>query len=134
VIVKTAGDRAVSVPLERLDDVGFFTKELEVALADGRCDLAVPEAKKARVLYNVVDAPRHYTYFTPAVVERGALQIASCSGGQSPVLSGRLRRILDDALPQSASDWTALFGKLRALEKGRSRQHGPTERAHQPVH
>jgi len=75
------------------------------------------DARQAGVLCNVVDAPRHCTYFTPAVVERGALQIAICSGGQSPVLSGRLRRILDDALPQSASDWTALFGKLRARLK-----------------
>ena len=71
------------------------------------------EAKKAGTLYNVVDAPRHCNYFTPAVVERGPLQVAICSGGQSPVLSGRLRRILDAALPQSTGDWTALLGALR---------------------
>jgi len=45
VIVKTAGDRAPDVPLERLDGVGFFAKELEAALAEGRCDLAVHSAK-----------------------------------------------------------------------------------------
>ena len=44
-IVTTAGDRAVDVPLERLDGVGFFAKELEAALVDGRCDLAVHSAK-----------------------------------------------------------------------------------------
>jgi len=75
------------------------------------------EARRAGVLYNVVDAPRHSNYYTPAVVERGALKIAICSGGHSPVLSGRLRRLLDDALPQSAGDWTALLGKLRARLK-----------------
>ncbi|HLJ62244.1 MAG TPA: hydroxymethylbilane synthase [bacterium] len=45
VIVKTAGDRAPDVPLERFDGVGFFAKELEAALAEGRCDLAVHSAK-----------------------------------------------------------------------------------------
>jgi len=44
-IITTAGDRAVDVPLERLDGVGFFAKELEAALVDGRCDLAVHSAK-----------------------------------------------------------------------------------------
>jgi hydroxymethylbilane synthase len=45
VVVHTAGDRAPEVPLERLEGIGFFAKELEVALVDGRCDLAVHSAK-----------------------------------------------------------------------------------------
>jgi hydroxymethylbilane synthase len=45
VVVKTAGDRAPDVPLERLGGVGFFARELEAAVADGRCDLAVHSAK-----------------------------------------------------------------------------------------
>ncbi len=45
VVVHTAGDRAPDVPLERLEGVGFFAKELEAALLDGRCDVAVHSAK-----------------------------------------------------------------------------------------
>ncbi len=45
VIIHTAGDRAPAVPLERLEGIGFFAKELEAALVDGRCDLAVHSAK-----------------------------------------------------------------------------------------
>lgn len=45
VIIKTAGDRSPDVPLERLEGIGFFAKELEAALLDGRCDLAVHSAK-----------------------------------------------------------------------------------------
>ncbi len=71
------------------------------------------EAEKAGILYNVVDSPEHSNFYTPAVVERGKLKIAIASDGLSPVLSGRLRRILDDALPQDAGDWTALLGELR---------------------
>jgi hydroxymethylbilane synthase len=45
VVVRTAGDRAPDLPLERLEGVGFFSKDLEAALRDGRCDLAVHSAK-----------------------------------------------------------------------------------------
>lgn len=45
VIVHTAGDRTPDVPLDRLQGIGFFAKELEHALLEGRCDLAVHSAK-----------------------------------------------------------------------------------------
>jgi hydroxymethylbilane synthase len=45
VVIQTAGDRAPDVPLEQLEGIGFFAKELEAALLDGRCDLAVHSAK-----------------------------------------------------------------------------------------
>jgi hydroxymethylbilane synthase len=45
VTVQTAGDRHPDVPLERLEGIGFFAKEIEAALLDGRCDLAVHSAK-----------------------------------------------------------------------------------------
>ena len=45
VVVETAGDRAPDVPLERMEGIGFFAKELEAALLDDRCDLAVHSAK-----------------------------------------------------------------------------------------
>jgi siroheme synthase-like protein len=71
------------------------------------------EAKRLELLYNVVDNPKYCNYYTPAVVERGDLCIAIGSEGQSPVLAGRLRRILEDALPQDAGQWTDLLGELR---------------------
>jgi hydroxymethylbilane synthase len=45
VVVQTAGDRDPDVPLERLEGIGFFAKDLEIALVEGRCDLAVHSAK-----------------------------------------------------------------------------------------
>ena len=45
VVIQTAGDRAPAVPLEALEGIGFFARELEAALLDGRCDLAVHSAK-----------------------------------------------------------------------------------------
>lgn len=45
VVVRTTGDRQAGVPLERLSGQGWFTAELERAVADGRADLAVHSAK-----------------------------------------------------------------------------------------
>jgi hydroxymethylbilane synthase len=45
VIIQSAGDRAPDVPLEQLDGIGFFAKDLEIAVAEGRCDVAVHSAK-----------------------------------------------------------------------------------------
>lgn len=45
VIIHSAGDRAPDVPLEQLEGIGFFAKELEAAVAAGRCDIAVHSAK-----------------------------------------------------------------------------------------
>lgn len=45
VVIQSAGDRAAGVPLEQLEGTGFFAKELEAAVAEGRCDVAVHSAK-----------------------------------------------------------------------------------------
>jgi len=45
VVIQTAGDRAPDVPVEQLEGIGFFARELEAAILDGRCDLAVHSAK-----------------------------------------------------------------------------------------
>jgi precorrin-2 dehydrogenase len=71
------------------------------------------EAERLGLLFNIVDKPQYCNYYTPAVVERGGLCIAIGSEGQSPVLAGRLRQILDESLPDDAGDWTALLGELR---------------------
>lgn len=45
VVIKTRGDAEVDRPLHRLEGKGFFTKEIEDALLDGRIDVAVHSLK-----------------------------------------------------------------------------------------
>ena len=45
VIIKTRGDAEVDRPLHELEGKGFFTKEMEEALHDGRIDVAVHSLK-----------------------------------------------------------------------------------------
>lgn len=44
-VIKTRGDAEVDRPLHELEGKGFFTKEIEEALLDGRIDLAVHSLK-----------------------------------------------------------------------------------------
>jgi precorrin-2 dehydrogenase/sirohydrochlorin ferrochelatase len=52
-------------------------------------------ARRHGVLVNVVDTPEACDFIAPAVVRRGALQIAISTGGKSPMLAKRLREGLD---------------------------------------
>jgi hydroxymethylbilane synthase len=44
-IIKTTGDRILDAPLAKIGGKGLFTKELEVALLEGRIDMAVHSMK-----------------------------------------------------------------------------------------
>ena len=77
----------------------------QVAVAD--------EAKALGLLYNLVDAPEHCNFFTPAVVERGDLRIAISTNGQSPVLARRLRELLEAIIPSAAGEWVRELGAMR---------------------
>lgn len=71
-------------------------------------------ACKARgVLCNSVDDPEHCDFFYPAVVRRGALQIAISTGGHSPALASRLRRELEQQFGREWNEWLEYLGAQR---------------------
>jgi precorrin-2 dehydrogenase len=53
------------------------------------------DARAAGILINVVDQPELCAFIEPAVVARGALQVAISTGGASPALAARIRRELE---------------------------------------
>jgi precorrin-2 dehydrogenase/sirohydrochlorin ferrochelatase len=62
------------------------------------------------VLCNSVDDPEHCDFFYPAVVRRGALQIAISTNGHSPALAARLRRELEQ---QFGPEWAEFVEHVR---------------------
>jgi precorrin-2 dehydrogenase len=88
-------------------------------------ELAV-EARALGIPVNVVDVPELCTFIAPAVVKRGALQIAISTGGASPAFAARLRRELEDRFG------TEYARTLEVLRAARRRLHAdeidPAER------
>ncbi|MGA2991735.1 MAG: bifunctional precorrin-2 dehydrogenase/sirohydrochlorin ferrochelatase [Candidatus Korobacteraceae bacterium] len=71
------------------------------------------EARRRRVLCNVVDDPEHCDFFYPAVVRRGALQIAISTSGVSPAFARRLRQALEAQFGPEYADWLDELSRRR---------------------
>jgi precorrin-2 dehydrogenase/sirohydrochlorin ferrochelatase len=69
--------------------------------------------KERGVLCNVVDDPEHCDFYYPAVVHRGALQIAISTGGHSPALAHRLRVELEQQFGPDYEAWVEEVGRRR---------------------
>ena len=73
------------------------------------------EAERERVLLNVIDTPEVSGFVSPAVVERGELQIAIGTGGASPGLAARLKRELEAWLGPEYGPFVSILGAVRRV-------------------
>lgn len=71
------------------------------------------EALARKVLCNAVDDPPNCDFYFGSVVTRGDLQIAISTSGESPALAQRLRREIDEQLPEDLGPWLRELGGLR---------------------
>lgn len=69
--------------------------------------------QQAGILCNAVDEPQRCDFYYPAVVRRGALQIAISTAGNSPFLAQRLRRELEERFGPEYADWLEEIGRQR---------------------
>ena len=84
------------------------------------------EARLRGVLCNIVDVPELCDFYYPAVVQRGALQIAISTSGQSPALAQRLRIELEEQFGPEYEAWLEYLGEAR--DKLQSQKLNPEER------
>ena len=71
------------------------------------------EAVVRGIACNSVDDIPNCDFFFGSVVSRGDLQIAISTAGESPALAQRLRREIDEQLPDDLSRWLAELGEIR---------------------
>lgn len=71
------------------------------------------EASRRSILCNTADDPPLCDFFFGSIVQRGDLQIAISTAGQSPALAQRLRREIDAQLPADLGTWLDDLGQLR---------------------
>ena len=84
--------------------------------ASGRDDINAAsrrEAEDRRVLLNVVDRAQLCDWIAPAIVQRGPLQVAVSTSGESPFLASALRRRLEQDLGEEWEPFVRLVGALR---------------------
>lgn len=68
---------------------------------------------KKGLLVNAVDEPGLGNFYVPAVVQRGPLQIAVSTGGQSPMLARKIKEHLEKIFPCGYGSLVSFIGDLR---------------------
>lgn len=117
----------------RRGEVLWKSREFEVSDIDGvflvvaatgddrANELVFREADRRNTLCNAVDEPERSHFYYPAVVQRGALQIAISTAGLSPSLAQRLRKELEVQFGPEYEDLTEWLGRVRSLLLRRGR-------------
>ncbi|HEY1256777.1 MAG TPA: uroporphyrinogen-III C-methyltransferase, partial [Terracidiphilus sp.] len=99
-------------PFESADLDGNFV--VIAATSDSEVNATVYRTAVERgILANSVDDPPNCDFYFGSVVSRGALQIAISTAGESPAVAQRLRREIDEQLPQDMGSWLEEVGRLR---------------------
>ena len=70
-------------------------------------------ARKKGITVNVADKPDYCDFISPALVQKGPLQIAISTGGASPAMARYLREQFEKELPPSLFDLVSVFQKFR---------------------
>ena len=70
-------------------------------------------ALERSILCNSVDDIPNCDFFFGSVVRRGDLQIAISTAGNSPAVAQRLRKEIDEQLPEDLGPWLDKLGQLR---------------------
>ncbi|MGA9884797.1 MAG: bifunctional precorrin-2 dehydrogenase/sirohydrochlorin ferrochelatase [Candidatus Acidiferrales bacterium] len=104
--------RLVSRPFRSSDLSGAFL--VIAATSSPALHAAIhAQARRCRVLCNVVDDPEHCDFYYGAVVRRGALQIAISTEGHSPALAQRLKKQIARQFGAEYELWLAEIGEIR---------------------
>lgn len=70
-------------------------------------------AQEANIPVCAVDNPQHSSFITPAIIDRNPVQIAISTGGTAPVLSRRIREMIEPLIHQATGSLARFMGKHR---------------------
>ena len=81
--------------------------------------LVANSAKALNIPVNVVDEPSLCSFIMPAIVDRSPVAIAISSTGNSPVLTRKIKELIETILPGNLGKLALLLGSYRIKVKGR---------------
>jgi len=84
------------------------------ATSDPAVNKTIGDLCRARgILCNIVDLPEEGSFIVPSCVQRGELSIAISTSGQSPALTKRIRKDLQDRFGEEYAGFLLLMSRLR---------------------
>lgn len=75
------------------------------------------DARRRKVLVNVVDDPQLCDFIVPAIFNRGQIQVAVSTGGSSPALARVVRARLESVVTPALAELAEILGDLRPVAK-----------------
>lgn len=116
----TTASEGASTPLTYIDRVFGGEDDLdgmemvltaidEIGLSSRICTMC----RGRRIPVNVADVPPECDFYFGSIVRRGPLQIMVSTGGKGPRIANRVRRAIEETLPEEVGDAIESVGKLR---------------------
>jgi len=103
---------------------GYYPGDLEGAILafsatdDPEINGAVyREAAERGIFINAVDDPEHCSFIIPSSFTRGDLTVAVSTGGASPAMAAKVRRLLERSLPENIGEMLEALKEARSLLK-----------------
>jgi precorrin-2 dehydrogenase/sirohydrochlorin ferrochelatase len=129
-LVNEYGDRVVlfkseyvSGSLENYSLVFSATNSAEVNHA------VYTEAHAKNIFINAVDDPPNCSFFIPSFTRKGDLILSLSTRGSSPAYAARLRRVLDEQVPENIEELLTSLAELREkLKKDKLFSHMDTKK------
>jgi siroheme synthase-like protein len=114
-VEQLAKDGKIKLSVREFQEADLDGKILVVTATDApQVNRAVFFAAQQRgLLCNSADDPPNCDFYFASIVQRGDLQIAISTAGESPALAQRLRREIDAQLPQETGAWLKQIGESR---------------------
>lgn len=77
--------------------------------------LVFDEAKRRGILINSVDDPDHCTFIVPSWFQRDDLIVSVSTSGSSPAMAARLRREIEQAVPENIEEILRALRMMRTM-------------------
>jgi len=75
------------------------------------------EASALNIPINAVDDPDNSSFYVPSFFTRGSLLVAVSTGGASPAMAAKVRRLIEQSIPQNIEILLDTMNELRTLIK-----------------
>jgi precorrin-2 dehydrogenase/sirohydrochlorin ferrochelatase len=87
------------------------------------------EAHAKNIFINAVDDPPNCSFFIPSFTRKGDLILSLSTSGSSPAYAARLRRVLDEQVPENIEELLTSLAELREkLKKDKLFSHMDTKK------